>query len=67
MILSCEWSIDDLVAVREREAREDGIEKGREDERERTARTALREGFSVEVVQKITGLDTKTITSLSEK
>jgi hypothetical protein len=23
-----EWSIDDLVAVREREAREDGIERG---------------------------------------
>jgi hypothetical protein len=54
-----EWKYEDWVAVREREARED--------EREKTARNALREGFSVEVVQRITGLDTRTITGLSFK
>jgi hypothetical protein len=58
-----EWNFEDCVRVREREAREDGIEKGIE----RTARNALREGATVEFVQKITGLDTSTITSLSEK
>jgi transposase len=57
MILSGEWKYEDWVAVREREARED--------EREKTARNALREGASVEFIQKITGLDTRTITGLS--
>jgi integrase len=54
-----EWNLEDCVRVRSEEARED--------ERERTARNALREGATVEFVQKITGLDTKTITSLSAK
>jgi hypothetical protein len=59
MILSGEWNFEDCVRVREREARED--------EREKTARNALREGASVEFVQRITGLDTMTITGLSLK
>jgi predicted transposase YdaD len=45
---------------------ESGLEKGREALLE-TARNALAEGFPLHVVQKITGLDEKTIKSLHEQ
>jgi predicted transposase/invertase (TIGR01784 family) len=66
-----EWRYEDWVAVREHEAQEEGwkrgLEKGLEKGKKETARNALREGFSVEAVQRITGLDTRTITGLSFK
>jgi hypothetical protein len=56
-----EWNLEDCVRVRAREAREEGIEEGLE----RTARNALKEGFPIEAVQRITGLDTRTIAGFS--
>jgi len=41
-----------------------GLSKGRRQEKEDMARNALAEGFSVEVVQKITGLDPETVARL---
>jgi len=48
--------------------REEGMEKGREEGmekgREETARNALAQGLSIEIIQKITGLDMETIKNL---
>jgi hypothetical protein len=51
-MLYTEWNLDDALAV------------AREEEREDVARSALAEGLSPELVQKITGLDVDTIISL---
>jgi hypothetical protein len=56
-----EWNWDDYVAVQREEALEEGLEKGREE----TARNALAEGLPIEIIRKITGLDTETIQGLS--
>jgi len=55
MLLS-EWNWDDALAV----SREEGIEVGVEI----TARNALAEGFPLELIHDITGLDIETITRL---
>jgi predicted transposase YdaD len=49
-----EWKLEDALVVE------------REEGREEIARNALREGASVEFIQKITGLSTETIQSLTE-
>jgi len=56
-MLFTEWNWDDAKEVWQEEAREEGIEIGREEQREEIARNALAKGFSVETVQEITGLD----------
>jgi len=48
----------------EKRGRERGLKEGVEQGLEKTARKALAEGFSAEVVQKITGLDMETIERL---
>jgi hypothetical protein len=55
-MLMTEWKLEDALVVERDEGREEG--------REETARNALREGASVEFVQKITGFDVDTITRL---
>jgi hypothetical protein len=55
-MLATEWSWEDALAVREEEAREEG--------KEEVAESALREGCSIELVQKITGLSIKRIKEL---
>jgi len=55
-----EISIEEIVAVRSKEAREEGIQEGRE----KTARNALAEGVSISLIQKITGLDMAIIENL---
>jgi len=66
-----EWNWDDALAVRYEEGMEDGLEKGREEGmekgREETARNALSQGLSVDIVQKITGLDMEAIVKIKEK
>ena len=47
--------------------REEGLEEGLEKGREETARNALAEGVSIEIIQKITGLDMGAIEKLREK
>ncbi|MDR1390004.1 MAG: Rpn family recombination-promoting nuclease/putative transposase [Treponema sp.] len=66
-MLLAEWNIDEAKEVWREEALEEGLEKGREETREEIAKRALGEGFPVEMIQKITGLDTVTITGLSAK
>jgi len=60
-MLMTEWKMEDALEVRFEEGMEKGMEKGKEE----IARNALSEGFSIEIVQKITGLDMETIKSLS--
>jgi hypothetical protein len=55
------------LEVARREAREEGLEVGRVMAREQVAKNALREGFSLEFIHEITGLDTQTISSFSMK
>ena len=62
-MLMTEWNWDDALAVRYEEGLEEGIEKGREE----TARNALAEGVSIEIIQKITGLDMGAIEKLRGK
>ena len=75
-MLYTEWNWDDALAVRYEEGKEDGldegiekgkaegIEKGRFNEKLEIARNLLAEGSTLEFVQKITGLDMKTIENL---
>jgi predicted transposase YdaD len=55
-----EWNWDDALAVRFREGREEGWEGGREE----IVRNALMKGYSIDIIQDITGLDTDTIKNL---
>jgi predicted transposase YdaD len=71
-MLMTEWNMDDALAVRFREGREEGweggLEKGREEgiEKglEKTARNAIMNGLSIELIHTITGLDADTIRNL---
>jgi len=63
-ILFEEWDWDVALDVRYEEGKEDGIEVGREEQREEIARNALAKGIPVETVQEITGLDLPTIEGL---
>ncbi|MCL2043861.1 MAG: hypothetical protein FWG89_06970 [Treponema sp.] len=58
-MLLTEWNLEDAQRV--------WYEEGKEDEREEIARKALLEGVSIESINKITGLDTETITELQAK
>ncbi len=72
-MLLTEWNWDDALAVRFEEGieqgmmqgmiqgREEGMIQGIEQGMEKTARNALEEGLPIDVIQKITGLDTDTI------
>jgi predicted transposase/invertase (TIGR01784 family) len=60
VFLTAEWNLEDAKQV----WYEEGMEKGREEGREETARNALAQGLSIEIVQKITGLDMETVKSL---
>jgi hypothetical protein len=64
-MLFTEWNWDDALAVRFEEGREEGWEKGREEGREEIARNALMEGFPIETIQKMTGLDIETIRNIA--
>ena len=55
-MLKTEWKLDDALAMR--------FEEGREEEREEIARNALLKGSSIEFIHEITGLDIETIESL---
>jgi AraC-like DNA-binding protein len=55
-MLATEWNWEDALAVREEEGLEEGIE--------RVAENALREGYSIEAVQKISGLSIKRLKEL---
>jgi hypothetical protein len=46
---------------------EKGMEKGREEEREGIVKNALDQGFPVELIQKITGIDPETIQQIASQ
>jgi hypothetical protein len=56
-----EWKLEDALVVE----REEGREKGEEKKQREIARNALAEGLPVEIIQKITGLDSEAIRQLS--
>ena len=70
-MLANEWNMETALEVREEEGFERGVEMGRMEGMERgmekTALNALAEGLPLEVIRKITGLDTETITGLSQR
>jgi predicted transposase/invertase (TIGR01784 family) len=55
-----EWDMDTALEVRF----EEGIERGREEGIEKTARNALMKGLSIDVIHDITGLDADAINNL---
>jgi hypothetical protein len=59
-MLGMEWDMGIAMEVEREEAREEGLKEGLET----AARNALAEGFSIKAVQRITGLDLKTIKNL---
>ena len=73
MILT-EWNTEDAIAFAREESREEGREKGCEEGWEKgweasnieIARKALAEGVSIEIVQKITGLELEAIQGLKK-
>ena len=70
-MLANEWDMETALEVREEEGFERGVQKGMERGMERGRETialnALAEGLPVGMIQKLTGLDTATITSLSQR
>jgi predicted transposase YdaD len=66
-----EWKLEDALVVEREEGWEEGWEKGREDGwekgREAVAQNALKEGASVEFIQKITGLPAEIIRNLASR
>jgi len=65
-MLTEEPSVEEIVAVRCKEAWEDGREEGWAEGKLEIARNLLAEGSTLEFVQKITGLNLETIQSLNE-
>ena len=59
-MLGSEWDMGIALEVE----REEGFEKGRENEREKIARNALAKGLPIEVIHDITGLDIEAIRNL---
>ena len=59
-MLGSEWDMGIALEVE----REEGFEKGRENEREKIARNALAKGLSIEVIHDITGLGIEAIRNL---
>jgi hypothetical protein len=60
-----EWDLNTALAVEHAEGLEEGMERGMERGKIETARNALVEGLSIPVIQRLTGLDTRTIQALS--
>ena len=65
-MLYTEFNLDDAMAVRYEEGREDGLEEGRVNEKLEIARNALVKGAAFEFVHEITGLDLDTLKDLQE-
>ena len=63
-MLYAEWNWDDALAVRYEEGIEEGLTKGRFNEKLEIARNLLAKGSTPEFVQDITGLDMETIEKL---
>ena len=63
-MLMTEWNMDDALAVRYEEGREEGEQKGREEGMKEVARNALAKGVSLEMIHDITGLDMETLKNI---
>ena len=60
-MLATEWNWDDALAVRYEEGREEGIEKDREE----IVKNAMANGFPLETIHTVTGIDMETIKRLA--
>ena len=60
-MLYTEWNLDDAKQVWYEEGMEKGMEKGMERGRETIAQNALADGLPLDVISRITGLDTAAI------
>ena len=63
MILT-EWNTEDAIAFAREEGREEGLERGRGEEKRTIARNLLSEGSTPDFVQKITGFSLAEIEKL---
>jgi len=63
-MLRGEWNMDEALAVRYEEGREEGVEEGREEGIVETAKSMLKEGLDVALVSRITKLSQKDILAL---
>jgi len=63
---TAEWNWDTAKQIWQEEVREEALSQGREIEREVIAHNALKEGLSVEMIQKITGLNINVIEQLKK-
>ena len=59
-----EYTTEDFMEAMAQEAREMGHAEGKIEERLEVARNALAEGVSIDLIQRITGLDSETIKNL---
>ena len=66
-MLANEWDMETALEVREEEGFERGMGKGRKEGVESVAANALAKGLSFDLIHELTGLDTETITSLSQR
>jgi DNA-directed RNA polymerase specialized sigma24 family protein len=60
-----EFNLDDAIAVAREEAREDAIVKTRQERNAEIVRNAFAEGFPIDAICKITGLDMNTVKTLA--
>ena len=65
-MLTAEWNLDRAIYIREQEAREEGIEKGRAEERDEIAKKLLQGGISPDIISKSTGLSLDRVRELSK-
>ena len=65
-MLANDWDMKTALEVEREEGFERGLERGKGEKGREIARNALAKGASVEFVRDITGLDTETITGLSQ-
>ena len=65
-MLLTEWNTEDCIAVRSEEAREEGLEKGRKDEKLSIAGNLLAKGFTPELISETTGLSVDEIATLRQ-
>jgi predicted transposase/invertase (TIGR01784 family) len=65
-MLMTEWNMEEALRIRAEEAKEEGIEKGKEITLEITARKMIREAIPLDIIAKITGFDPQKLLRLQK-
>jgi len=66
-MLANDWNMETALEVRGEEEFERGMEEGKENGKMEIAMNAITKGLPFELIRELTGLDTQTITSLSQR